>query len=190
MGVSAEYIKHNHGNNVLLNGARKMGYVAKAVPQNTGNKEHYCGHCSLGCASAEKQGPTVAWLPDAARAGAKFIEGFTVHHVLFDESSGKKMAVGVEGMWVSRNSHWGFDGPKSDLTVRKVIIKAKRVIVSCGALWSPILLLQSGLKVREHGLVSECFANKIEPTYRAKSLSSSCQHYKRPLQGGCTAVGR
>lgn len=52
----------------------------------------------------------------------------------------------------------GVDGPESDRTVRKVIVKAKKVIVSCGALWSPILLLQSGLKVREYGLVSECFA--------------------------------
>lgn len=161
MGVSAEHIKHNHGNNVLLDGARKMGYTAKAVPQNTGNKEHYCGHCSLGCAAAEKQGPTVAWLPDAARAGANFIEGFSAHHVLFDESSGRgqKTTVGVEGTWVSRNSRGGVDGPESDRIVRKVIIKAKKVIVSYGALWSLILLLQSGLKVRERGLVSECFAN-------------------------------
>lgn len=149
MGVSADHIKHNHGNRVLLDGARKLGYAAKAVPQNTGNSEHYCGHCSLGCASAQKQGPTVAWLPDAARAGAKFIEGFTADRVLFDESSGRKTATGVEGTWTSRNSRGGVDGPISDRTVRKVIIKAKKVVVSCGALWSPILLLQSGLKVRK-----------------------------------------
>jgi hypothetical protein len=149
MGVSADHIKQNHGNSVLLGGARKLGYAAKAVPQNTGNNEHYCGHCSLGCASAEKQGPTVAWLPDAARAGAKFIEGFTADRVLFDESSGRKTAIGVEGTWTSRNSRGGVDGPISDRTVRKVIVKAKKVVVSCGALWSPILLLQSGLKVRK-----------------------------------------
>ncbi|OBT91780.1 hypothetical protein VE01_09366 [Pseudogymnoascus verrucosus] len=172
MGVSAEHIRHNHGNNVLLDGARKMGYAGKAVPQNTGNKEHYCGHCSLGCAAAEKQGPTVAWLPDAARAGAKFIEGFTAHHVLFDESSGQKTAVGVEGTWVSRNSRGGVDGQEPDRTVRKVIVKAKKVIVSCGALWSPILLLQSGLKNRHIGrnlylhpvnIISGLFKEDVRP---------------------------
>jgi hypothetical protein len=144
MGVSADNIRHNHGNDVLLSGSRKLGYTAKAVPQNTGGHEHYCGHCTLGCGSGEKQGPVVTWLPDAARAGAKFIEGFKVARVLFD---GKKKAVGVEGTWTSRNTHGHIDGPLSDRTVRKVIVKAKKVIIASGTLWSPIVLTNSGLKV-------------------------------------------
>jgi choline dehydrogenase-like flavoprotein len=144
MGVSTDNIRHNHGNDVLLNGSRKLGYTAKAVPQNTGGHEHYCGHCMMGCASGEKQGPVVTWLPDAARAGAKFIEGFKVARVLFD---GKKKAIGVEGTWTSRNTHGHIDGPLSDRTVRKVIVKAKKVIIASGTLWSPIVLMNSGLKV-------------------------------------------
>lgn len=149
MGVSADNIRQNHGNNVLLDGARKLGYHAKAVPQNTGGHEHYCGHCGLGCSSAEKQGPAVSFLPDAARAGAKFVEGFKVDRVLFDNIGGRKKAIGVEGSWTSRNSQGHIDGPLSERTVRKVIVKAKKVIVSCGTLWSPVLLLNSGLKVSE-----------------------------------------
>lgn len=147
MGVSADNIRHNHGNNVLLDGARKLGYAAKAVPQNTGGHEHYCGQCTLGCASSEKQGPIVSWLPDAAKAGAKFIEGFKVGRVLFDQVGGQKKAIGVEGTWTSRNSRGNIDGPLSERIVRKVIVKAKKVIVACGTLWSPIVLLNSGLKV-------------------------------------------
>jgi len=146
MGVSADHIRHNHGNQVLLEGSRKLGYHAKAVPQNTGGAEHYCGHCGVGCGAAQKQGPVVSWLPDAGKAGAKFMEGFTVGRVLFDESN-KSKAVGVEGEWISRNSRDGVDGPLSERTVRKVIVKAKKVIVSCGTLWSPVILLNSGLKV-------------------------------------------
>ncbi|RDL40582.1 Long chain fatty alcohol oxidase-like protein [Venustampulla echinocandica] len=145
MGVSADHIRHNHGNQVLLEGARKLGYHAKAVPQNTGGNEHYCGHCCLGCGSNEKQGPVVSWLPDAAKAGAKFVEGFRVDRVLFDKSNSTK-AIGVEGVWTSRNSNGGVDGPISERTVRKVIVKAKKVIISSGTLWSPIILMNSGLK--------------------------------------------
>lgn len=147
MGVSGDHVRHNHGNQVILEGARKLGWHAKTVPQNTGGNEHYCGHCTLGCGSGQKQGPTVAWLPDAGKAGAKFAEGFEVDRILFEDSHGTKKAVGVEGTWTSRNSNGGVDGPISGRTVRKVIIKAKRVIVSCGTIMSPIVLLRSGLKV-------------------------------------------
>ncbi|KAH7360662.1 long chain fatty alcohol oxidase-like protein [Rhexocercosporidium sp. MPI-PUGE-AT-0058] len=145
MGASTEHIRHNHGNRVLLEGSRKLGYHAKAVPQNTGGTEHYCGHCTMGCGSGQKQGPVVAWLPDAAKAGAEFMEGFAVDHVIFDESSGVKKAVGVKGKWVSRNANGGVEGPLSGRTMREVIIRAKKVIISCGSLWSPIVLLNSGL---------------------------------------------
>jgi choline dehydrogenase-like flavoprotein len=147
MGVSTDHIRHNHGNKVILEGARKLGYHAESVPQNTGGAEHYCGHCTLGCGAAQKQGPVVSWLPDAARAGAKFMEGFQVDHVLFDESTGRKKAVGVKGVWVSRNSKGSLDGSLSDRTVREVIIRAKKVVLSSGSLWSPIILLKSGVKV-------------------------------------------
>ena len=147
MGVSTDHIRHNHGNQAILEGSRKLGYHAKAVPQNTGGAEHYCGHCTLGCGAAQKQGPVVSWLPDAARAGAQFVEGFEVHNVMFDESGSTKKAIGVRGTWTSRNSSGGVDGPASEKIVREVIVKAKKVIVSCGTLWSPIVLLNSGLKV-------------------------------------------
>lgn len=143
MGVSADHIRHNHANQMLLEGSRKLGYHAKAVPQNTGGHEHYCGHCSIGCGAAQKQGPAVTWLPDAARAGAKFAEGFQVDKVLFDESSGRKVAIGVKGTWTSRDTAGGVYGPGR--VVREVIVRAKKVIVSCGTLWSPIVLMNSGL---------------------------------------------
>ena len=144
MGVSAAHIEHNPTNEVLLEGARKLGFSVKAVPQNTAGKKHYCGYCTLGCGTAEKQGPVVSFLPDAERAGAKFIEGFQADKVIFDIIKGKKVAVGVKGTWTSRDSHGGVDG--TDKTTRQVVIKAKRVIVSAGTLQSPLLLLRSGIQ--------------------------------------------
>lgn len=148
MGVSSEHVEHNHGNAVLLEGARRLGYAAKTVPQNTRNQKHYCGSCAFGCASAVKQGPAVATLADAARAGASFIEGMNVDRVIFSETStsGKKrekVATGVSGTWTSRDARGGTSG--EPVVRRKVIVNAKKVVVSCGALESPLLLRRSGL---------------------------------------------
>ncbi|KIW04861.1 uncharacterized protein PV09_04043 [Verruconis gallopava] len=144
MGVSSAAITHNKANDILLEGSRRLGWAAKPVPQNTGGKQHYCGYCTFGCASCEKQGPIVSWLPDAARAGAKFMEGFDVQKVLFEERGGRKIATGVEGIWSSRDEHGSPTG--KPLTRRKVVVKAKRVVISAGTMQSPLILMRSGLK--------------------------------------------
>ena len=143
MGVSTDHIEHNKTNRVLLDGSRKLGYSCKAVPQNTGGVKHYDGYCTLGCGAHEKQGPAVSFLPDAEKAGAKFIEGFYADKIAFEFINGLKTVTGVQGTWTSRDSKGGVSG--SDRTRREVFIQAKRVVVSCGTLQSPLLLLRSGL---------------------------------------------
>lgn len=143
MGVSTDYIEQNRANAMLLEGARKLGYNHKAVPQNTGGAQHRCGHCTFGCGSCEKQGPVISFLPDAARAGARFIEGFHAERVIFKNIGGKKVTTGLVGSWTSRDINGGVAGEPT--TRRKVIIKAKRVIVSAGTMQSPLLLLRSKL---------------------------------------------
>lgn len=90
----------------------------------------------------------MSWLPAAAKAGAQFIEGFDVSRVLFGEGSGRnKQATGVLGTWTSRDAHGNVHGSAADRTKRLVHVKAKKVIVACGTLNSPTLLMRSGLKV-------------------------------------------
>lgn len=135
MGASTKGIQHNFANRALLEGSRRLGYEAKEVPQNTGGREHYCGYCTSGCAGAIKNGPAVCFFPAAAKAGAKFIQGFDVAHVDFEAIDGKKTAVGVTGFWTEMNTE----------KKREIVVKAKRVIVCAGTLNSPLLLLRSGL---------------------------------------------
>ncbi|KAF2124694.1 long-chain fatty alcohol dehydrogenase [Dothidotthia symphoricarpi CBS 119687] len=149
MGVSADHIKQNRTNEILMEGARKLGYSHKVVPQNTGGSQHHCGHCSFGCGSCEKQGPSVSYLPDAARAGAKFLEGFHAEKIVFSNQGGKQVATGVRGTWVARDTNGGVAG--EPLATRKLIIRAKRVIVSAGTMQSPLLLLRSGLNNAQIG---------------------------------------
>lgn len=152
MGVATDPVVQSHRGQVLLDGSTRLGWKAGVCPQNCGGKEHSCGHCTMGCGSGEKQGPTQTWLPDAARAGAEFIEGFAVDRVLFDEVDGEKRATGVVGTWTSRDSHGGIGGPTEERVSRHVVVKAKRVIVACNALFSPLLLMKSGLTVSLSGL--------------------------------------
>lgn len=149
MGVSADYIEHNPNNRYLLEGARRLGYNVRPVPQNTGGVKHYDGYCTLGCGSTEKRGPVVSFLPDAAKAGANFIEGLEVEKVLFDHIDGRKVATAIKGRWTSRDSNGSVSGAKR--TTREVIIKAKRVVISAGTLQSPLILLRSGLSNAQIG---------------------------------------
>ncbi|KXT07178.1 hypothetical protein AC578_2418 [Pseudocercospora eumusae] len=148
MGVGTDHINHNKGNKVLLEGARKLGWSAKAVAQNTGGAVHDDGFCTRGCRSCGKKGPTVTFLPDAAEAGARFIEGFEVKTITFDEADATK-TTGVKGTWTSRDRAGGVAG--KDRVTREVVIKAKRTIVSGGSLYTPILLQKSGLKNKHIG---------------------------------------
>ncbi|KAI0115985.1 GMC oxidoreductase [Nemania sp. FL0031] len=150
MGVSDKNIRHNHGASVVLDGARKLGWHAKTCPQNTNGAEHYCGRCHNGCGSGEKQGPAVCWLPAASRSGARFIEGIEVSKVVFDKSRSNK-AIGIVGKWTSRDKDGGLRTPPSERIQRTVEVRAKKVIVACGSLQSPLLLMRSGLKNHQIG---------------------------------------
>ncbi|KAI1392651.1 long-chain fatty alcohol dehydrogenase [Hypoxylon trugodes] len=147
LGVTDANIKHNHSNRVLLEGAEKLGWGARSVPQNT-EAGHECGcHCGLGCRAANKKSPAVSWLPTAARTGrARFIEGLDISRVTFDDDNvrvGK--ATGVIGKWTSRDQDGKMNTEKPK-TKRDIHIKAKKVVISSGALNSPLILLRSGLK--------------------------------------------
>lgn len=150
VGASTSGLRHNHGNDALLQGSRKLGFTAREAPQNTQGKDHFCGQCHLGCGSAGKRGPAVSWLPEAAKTGAEFMEGFQVEKVIFGGADGKT-ATGVEGLWTSKSLQ-GEGVTEDQCTRRPVRILAKRVIISGGSLWSPVVLMDSGIKVSLTGL--------------------------------------
>ena len=123
----------------------KLGWRSAPAAQNTAGKEHYCGHCHLGCGSGEKRGPAVSWLPAAGAAGAQFMEGFKVDKVLF--AADGETATGIEGVWVSRGPDGALHSDSSERTTRRVVVKAKKVVISGGTLRSPLILMNSGVKV-------------------------------------------
>ncbi|KAM3443167.1 hypothetical protein NHJ13734_002053 [Beauveria thailandica] len=144
LGANHTAIRHNHQNEVVLHGSKKLGWHSNVCDQNTGGVEHYCGRCHLGCSANEKRGPAVAYLPGAADAGAEFIEGFRVDRVVF--AADGVTATGVEGVWTARSDDGTVHSSPETRRQRKVLIKAKKVLLSAGSLWSPTLLQKSGVK--------------------------------------------
>ncbi|RHY66219.1 hypothetical protein DYB38_013284 [Aphanomyces astaci] len=119
---------HSVPNQVLLDGCAKLNFPVHAIPQNTNGHTHSCGFCSLGCPYGEKQGSHVTWLQDAAAAGAKFIAGCKVDKVTYTDN----VATGVEGTVL--------DGKVP------IVVRANTVVSACGGVYSPALLLRSGLQ--------------------------------------------
>jgi choline dehydrogenase-like flavoprotein len=131
MGVSADHIQQNFPNRKLLEGSKKLGHVAYAVPQNTGGSSHYCGHCPHGCRGGDKKGGLITWLSDAKDSGAQFLQDTFVKKIIIEHGVAK-------GALVTHNGR--------DLTIR-----AERVVLAAGTLNTPCILKASGMHDPEIG---------------------------------------
>lgn len=202
--------EHNVGNKTLLEGARRLGYLCKSVPQNiTGtfaaHKE--CGaSCTAGCRGrgeaddektgrSGKMGGERAFLDeflnldseshDSARKKitVDILDKFDVDRIVFEEvrGSGRK-AVGAMGTVKAK-----------DGSVHKAFIKANRVVVAAGTLNSPCVLLRSGLKVSYEFRKSENVANflpSIEPSNRQEPPLAPDMHRSIRVGRRSSTVGR
>lgn len=132
-GVGSSAISHNKCNQLFMEGSRRLGMPHGVIPQNTAGKPHRCGFCVFGCPYAEKQGTHVTFLRDAAESGnARFVHGCTVDKVL--RARGK--AIGVKGTITDKDTGRSYP----------FVVNARKVVVSCGSLQTPTLLLRSGLR--------------------------------------------
>jgi len=149
------------GRNALVTkrGAEALGLSHGPLLRNTRGCTG-CGLCNFGCPEGSKQSMEKTYIPLALKAGAKVYAGCRVEKIL--EQDGK--AAGVTGVVLDRET----GKAKHSFTVR-----SKVVIVACGAVFSPVLLLknrlgnQSGqvgrhLRVHPCARVSALFDEEIE----------------------------
>jgi choline dehydrogenase-like flavoprotein len=117
---------------LLRLGAERLGWK---VIDDQRNHVHCggCNVCTWGCPTGAKQSTLVSYLPRAMTFGATVWSGCRVDRVLM---TGKR-AVGVEGHVVNGDGH----GPSRTFEVR-----ARRVVLSAGALQTPALLQRSGVR--------------------------------------------
>lgn len=127
--VNLEHNRVSAREQILDRGLKALGWHAAAMPRNVVGCEQgkICGYCGYGCAIGAKQSTAKTWLADAQAAGARFVAETRAQRVRIEAG----VATGVEAL--SKNGH-------------SVRIQCKTVIVACGAIHTPALLLRSGLR--------------------------------------------
>jgi long-chain-alcohol oxidase len=134
LGVNQEHNDPSTRDQKLQEGCVKLGWHVDAMPRGVRNcaQGKECGYCGLGCRVGAKQSVVKTWLSDANAAGARLITGTNVERVLIEGGAAR----GIAGR-TTEGHH---------LTVR-----ARAVVVACGAIHTPALLKRSGLQNQNIG---------------------------------------
>jgi long-chain-alcohol oxidase len=129
LSVNLEHNRVSAREQVLQRGLSALGWHSEAMPRNVVDCEQgkLCGYCGYGCSLGAKQSSTKTWLADAQNAGARLVTETRALRVHIEGGAAK----GVEAR--SRNGC-------------RVSIRCKAVVVACGAIHTPALLLRSGLR--------------------------------------------
>lgn len=133
IGATADCTDLNGPNQRLAEGAKALGWSWEVIRRNTDPATYdpdSAGHVGYGDRSGSKQGTSKTYLRDAAASGARIVTRCRVQRV---ETAGGR-ATGVVGTVASE-----------DGTSRDVRVRARDVVVACGALETPALLLRSDL---------------------------------------------
>lgn len=175
-------VVHNGTNTLMLESCKKLGYKCDVAPQNLKDSgADSAGWTCFGDRYGNKQGTFRTFLSDAANAGTQFVHECAVEKVLHDgagDGGTKRAATGV----VARVNCTGSAG---ETTTFKLTVKAKRcVVVACGSLHSPCLLMRSGFQsdhigkhLRLHpvtGVVAEYKGKKME-VWKGAPMTTVCK---------------
>jgi choline dehydrogenase-like flavoprotein len=117
----------------LREGTEALGWSFETIVRNTDHKKYSpesAAFLGFGDQSGSKQSADRTWLADAQEHEARFLTFTRATRVLVEGGR----AAGVEAVWQPP------DGRGAQVTIR-----APRVVVACGSLESPALLLRSGI---------------------------------------------
>jgi choline dehydrogenase-like flavoprotein len=134
----------------MKEGAERLGWSLRTIIRNADPSRYdpaTAAYIGFGDQTGSKQGTLKTYLQDAFDRGADIVVRCFVDRVLVENGR----AAGVEGTW---------SDPETGRTA-KVTVRAPQVVVACGALESPALLLRSGIggpAVGEHLRLHPCTA--------------------------------
>ncbi len=133
LGVTSSATSHNRTHKKLIEACERLGYPHRDLTRNVDSAcedPRVCGYCFVGCQKGCKQSTMKTFLQDASDAGARFLVGARADRILSEDgrTSGVQATV----------TH----GDGSTTTVR---VNAPTVVVACGAIETPALLLRSGI---------------------------------------------
>ena len=111
---------------VVARGCDALGYHHMPLRRNAPDCDG-SGVCDFGCPTDARRSTNVSYVPAAIRAGAMVITGTRADRVILDGNR----AVGIAAVVLS--------------TGAKLTVRARAVVLSCGALHTPTLLLRQGI---------------------------------------------
>ncbi len=123
-------IPANHNNNVLRQGAEKLGWNHEVIARNVKGCANL-GYCGMGCPLNAKQSMLVSTIPAAKQLGARVLYQARVDKLEIENEQVKGCLITPVGV----NSK-----PVNNKLIK---IKAKHTILSAGAIGSPAVLLRS-----------------------------------------------
>jgi choline dehydrogenase-like flavoprotein len=138
LAVSTDESDVNANNAVLRDGCARLGYDWSTIPRNSaGCNLEQCGNCVYGCRHGGKQTSATTYLRDSQQnGGTRIIARCRADRVVTEDGR-------VSGVRATVNTR---DGHRYE-----VRLKSKIVVVACGALHTPALLLRSGLRMPHLG---------------------------------------
>ena len=129
IGVNTDHAAPSARDRIVIRGLARLGWHHGLLPRNVRGciQDEACGYCGYGCRHGAKQSTLVTYLPDAAARGARIVVRCEVRRVRIEggRTTGVDARVG-----------------SCALTVQ-----APAVVVACGAIHSPALLLRSGVRL-------------------------------------------
>jgi choline dehydrogenase-like flavoprotein len=139
LAVSRAESQLNPNNAVLERGCASLGYSSSRIPRNSlGCDLTQCGNCVYGCRHGGKQTAAVTFLRDAQETGNLLLVA-RCRADRFAVTNGHVSSVSATVM--------NADGTAQ----HAVTVNAKKVVVACGALHTPALLMRSGIELPELG---------------------------------------
>lgn len=133
INATDEATTQNRQHKKLIKALDALGFEHRPIVRNVDpscEDPRACGYCSVGCQRGCKQSTLKTYLQDASDAGAKAIVGCHADRILVADGRAR----GVQATALH-----------SDGTSTRLTVEAPTVVVACGAIESPALLLRSGI---------------------------------------------
>ncbi|NRB41506.1 MAG: GMC family oxidoreductase N-terminal domain-containing protein, partial [Pseudomonadales bacterium] len=184
LNITTWKVPPNANNEVLSKGCDNLGIKWHSIPRNVSACWNL-GYCGIGCPTNAKQSMLVTTIPSALEQGATLIYNARAERLI------------IEGEKVTAVSCTALD-EHYQATGKKIIVKAPHIIMACGGINGPALLLRSnapdpqrriGKRTFLHPVAFSFaqFENSINPFYGAPQSVYS-DHFQWP-NGATGPVG-
>ncbi len=159
ISATDEATTQNRQHKKMIKALDALGMEHRPIVRNvdpTCDDPRVCGYCLAGCQKGCKQSTMKTYLQDASDAGARFVVGCHADRIVVSEGR----AAGVEATVTAPGG-----------SAAKLTVHAPTVVVACGSVESPALLLRSGiggpavgrhLRLHPAGIVNGIYDEPIE----------------------------